>query len=120
MKKLRKSMGWIIAIIAVKNLPKLKVSHSYKRLKVLALHAWAHATKFSGDPLCGTPDVADTTIYGYADAMLSAFNAWLVNPTKALNAVVKSARKTLLTALDLNANYLEGKANASAIAKPLA
>ena len=117
MKKLSKSLGLIIAIIAViKNLPKLKVSHGYKKLKVLALHAWAHATKFSGDSLCGSPDVADATIYTYADNMLAAFNAWLASPTKALNAAVKSARKILLTAIDLNANYLEGKANGASIA----
>ena len=29
--------------------------------------------------------------------------------------LLKIARKTLLTALDLNANYLEGKANGAAI-----
>ena len=75
----------------IKNLPKLKVSHGYKKLKLLALHAWAKATKFSGDTLCGNPDVADTTIYGYADAMLAAFNAWLINPTKALNAAVENS-----------------------------
>ena len=37
-------------------------------------------------------------------------------PRHAQRALVKSLRKTLLTALDLNANYLEGKANGAAIA----
>jgi hypothetical protein len=117
MKKSNKFALLIIAIIAViKNLPKLKVSHSYKKLKIPGLHSFAHGTKFSGDPLCGSPDVADATIYSQADNMWSAYNVWLTNPSKAQTALVKSLRKTLLTSLDLNANYLEGKANGASIA----
>ncbi|MGD0711064.1 MAG: hypothetical protein ABR968_07750 [Bacteroidales bacterium] len=119
MKKLKKSVLTFIIIMMmtmIKNLPKLKVSHNYKKLKTPALHAFAHGTKFAGDPLCGSPDVPDATIYSDADAMLSAYTVELTNPSKAQTALVKSLRKTLLTALDLNSNYLEGKANAAAIA----
>lgn len=119
MEKLKKSALTLFAIIImamIKNLPKLNVSHNYKKLKTPALHSWAHTTKFSGDPLCGTPDVPDATIYTYSDNMLTAYNVLQANPSKAQTALVKSLRKTLLTALDLNANYLEGKANGAAIA----
>jgi hypothetical protein len=106
---------FILATI-IKNLGKIKVSRKYKQMKTPALHSWAHGTKFTGDPLCGSPDVADTAIYSAADAMQAAYSLMQTNPSKANTASVKSLRRTLLTALDLNANYLEGKANAASIA----
>ncbi len=111
----RKFRLFILATI-IKNLGKLKVSRKYKQLKTPALHSWAHGTKFTGDALCGSPDVPDATIYTDADNMQNAYSLLSTNPSAAQRALVKSLRKTLLTALDLNANYLEGKANGAAIA----
>lgn len=109
-------MRFFVLATIIKNLSKIKVSRKYKQLKTPALHSWVHGTKFTGDPIAGSPDVPDGTMYADADAMQAAYSLLSTNPSKSQRALVKSLRKTLLTALDLNANYLEGKANGAAIA----
>ncbi|MHB8260978.1 MAG: hypothetical protein ACYDCN_11235 [Bacteroidia bacterium] len=97
------------------NLGKIKVSRTYRKGSTPTLYSFAHGTAFGTTGIGATVPESDVTIYGYADTMMATHTSRQTNPSKTLTANEKAEKKTLLTALDLNADYLEGKANAKAI-----
>ncbi|MHB8402724.1 MAG: hypothetical protein ACYDCN_11995, partial [Bacteroidia bacterium] len=97
--------------MAVSNLGKIKVSRAYKKLDTPSLYSFAHGTVFGTTGIGATVPESDVAIYGYADTMMATHTQRQTNPSKTLTANEKAEKKTLHTALDLDADYLQGKAN---------
>jgi hypothetical protein len=98
------------------NLGKIKVSRAYKKLDTPSLYSFAHGTSFGTTGIGATVPESDTTIQGLANTMMGTHTTRQTAPSKTLTSNEKTQRAALLTALDLNADYLQGKANAAAIA----
>jgi hypothetical protein len=98
------------------NLGKIKVSRAYKKLDTPSLYSFAHGTSFGTTGIGATVPESDVTIQGYANTMMGTHTTRQTAPSKTLTSNEKSERGVLITALDLNADYLQGKANAAAIA----
>ena len=79
------------------------------------MYSFATGTKFTGSTLAPAPSYADSVIYGYANAMQTTHSGRQINTAKTATTTEKSERKTLLDALDENANYLESMANKAAV-----
>jgi hypothetical protein len=116
MNTLRKKLLWLLVLMTIsKNLPKIKVSRKYKKLIDTALFSFATGTKFTGSTLAPAPPYADSVIYGYANSMQTTHSGRQINAAKTATTTEKSERKTLIAALDENANYLESMANKAAV-----
>ncbi len=118
MYSIKEKAFWLYVMLTMisKNLPKIKVSRKYKKLIDTALYSFATGTKFTGSTLAPAPPYADSVIYGYANAMQTTHSGRQINTAKTATTTEKSERKTLLDALDENANYLESMANKAAVA----
>ncbi|MHB8260003.1 MAG: hypothetical protein ACYDCN_05165 [Bacteroidia bacterium] len=97
------------------NLGKIKVSRKYQKMDTPTLYSFAHGSSFGTTGIGATVPESDVAINGLADTMMATHTARQTNPSKTLTSNEKAQKKTLLTALDLNAAYLDGKANAKAI-----
>jgi hypothetical protein len=98
------------------NLGKIKVSRAYKKLDTPTLYSFAHGTAFGTTGIGATVPESDIIVHGFADTMMGTHTSRQTAPSKTLTSNEKTQRGILITALDLNADYLQGKANAAAIA----
>ncbi len=98
------------------NLGKIKVSRAYKKLDTPTLYSFAHGTSFGTTGIGATVPESDITIQGLAGTMMGTHTTRQTAPSKTLTSNEKAQRAALITALDLNADYLQGRANAAAIA----